>query len=175
MDTPRKSRSPKSDPQREELYQMEYKGLPGLSRAIYVRKDHAELLQKMSKAFGVEQPILRWSKEAEWSGMWMGGVITLSSHPRKSGRSPITLIHEFAHHVIDQWDEHGVLHDHGPEFVGVYGDALGMAGLIPWHGWQHLCKQYGVKCIDTASIRTINGLEKAVKKRAAEAARKLPT
>lgn len=56
MDTPRKSRSPKSDPQREELYQMEYKGLPGLSRAIYTREHHADLLKMMSTAFGVPRP-----------------------------------------------------------------------------------------------------------------------
>lgn len=173
MDTPRKSRSPKSDPQREELYQMEYKGLPGLSRAIYTREHHADLLRMMSKAFGVPQPELRWSKTNDWSGMWHQGVITLSSRPNKSGRSPITLIHEFSHHVIAYWDEHEALHDHGPEFVGVYGDALGMAGLIPWHGWQHLCKQYKVKCLDTTAIRTVNGLERVVKKRAAFAARKL--
>lgn len=165
-------KSPAYDPQREEVYRMEYDGLPGLSRTRYTRADHSLLLTQMSAKFEIEPPTLRWVSTVKYSGLWVDDRIELSTHARKSGRSPMTLIHEFSHHVMAQWDDEDILEGHGPEFVGVYGDCLAMAGLIPWHGWQELCKQYGVKCLDTKAIRTISGLRRTIKKRAAEAALK---
>lgn len=165
-------RSPAYDSQREELYRMENEGLPGLSRSKFSRADHATLLKKMAQQFDIEAPTLRWVAHEKFSGLWIDHRIELSTNPHRSGRSPMTLIHEFSHHVMAQWDEEDVLEGHGPEFASVYGDCLAMAGLIPWHGWQELCKQYGVKCLDTRAIRTISGLRRVIKKRAAEAALK---
>lgn len=164
--------SPKYDPQRSEVYRMESHGLPGLNRTKYTRKDTALLLSTLCKEFGVPEPKLRFVPAPKWSGLWFPGGIHLSTDKRRSGRSPATLVHEFAHHVMAEWDPLDTLYPHGPEFVGIYGDCLAMAGLIPWNGWQDLCKQYGVECLDTATIRTVAGLKRAVKKRAAEAARK---
>ena len=151
---------------------MEAKGLPGLGLASYSRKDLALLLSKLSTAFAVPRPALRFVSTHKWSGLWTPGAISLSTDPRRTGCSPMTLVHEFAHHVMYEWEPRDLLEGHGPEFVGVYGDCLGMAGLIPWYGWQELCVQYKVRCLNTADVSTVTGLRKLVKKRAAEAARK---
>jgi hypothetical protein len=151
---------------------MESRGLPGMAISRYSRRDHRRCLDALSESFGVSRPKLQWISNDNWSGLFYPGVIQLSTSPYRTGRSPQTLVHEFAHHVMYEWDPHDLLYPHGPEFVGVYGDCLSMAGLLPWHGWQQLCAQYGVLCLDTAQIRTVSGLRRLIKKRAAEAALK---
>lgn len=167
-------KSPQYDPQREEVYRMEKRGLPGLNRSQFSRLDHRSLLKQLCREFNVDIPKLRFVKAEAWAGFYEpdepGKTRISLSTAYTSGTSAMTLVHEFAHHALYRWDPEEHLAPHGPEFVGVYGDALGMAGLMPWKGWQHLCEQYGVACMDTDSIRTISGLERAVKKRAAEAA-----
>jgi hypothetical protein len=167
-------KSPAYDSQRSEVYKMEGRGLRGLNVSHYRRHQHAELLKMLSKAFGVDVPQLRYTRDTKYAGMYLAGKGISLSLAYESGTSPMTLVHEFTHHVMHHWDQDAWLEDHGPEFTGVYGDALGMAGLIPWNGWQDLCAQHKVKCLSTSQIRTVAGLRRLVKKRAAEAARRSP-
>jgi hypothetical protein len=154
---------------------MEKRGLPGLHVAKYSRANHRSLLASLSKEFGLRQPTLAFVNARLWAGQYQRcheldwARISLSTN-YKSGTSPITLIHEFAHHVVDSWDENCDLYPHGPEFVGVYGDCLAMAGLVPYEGWRALCQRFKVDFLDTrlaGNVKTLRGL---VKKRAAEAA-----
>jgi hypothetical protein len=167
--------SPESDPQREEVYVMEKKGLPGLHLAYYPRATHRLLLKKLTKVFGVPTTSLQFLPQKDCAGMYQYDSITrhnriVLSTAYKAGTSPITLVHEFAHHVMAHWDPEDRLFGHGPEWVGVYGDCLAMAGLVPYDGFRSLCNQYGVLFLDTELAQTIPQLRKMVKKRAAEAA-----
>lgn len=169
-------RSPKSDPQREQLYRMEKRGLPGLSRCQFTRKDHATLTRELCRAFDIDQPQIALTPATNFAGLYVPGDegearIYLSTK-YASGRSPMTLVHELAHHVVYRADPDEHLAPHGQEFVGIYGDMLSMAGLIPWSGWRSLCESYKVRCVDTDAIRTTQGLQRLVKKRATEVALK---
>lgn len=167
--------SPAYDPQREELYRMEKKGLPGLALAKYSRDNHRILLNRLCTEFGLDPPILTFEARDDCAGLYQScaelkwAKITLST-AYKSGNSPLTLVHEIAHHVVDSWDPEGHLHPHGPEFVGVYGDALAMAGIVPWEGFRAMCARYKVECMDTVLASSPTKLRKLIKKRAAEAA-----
>lgn len=154
---------------------MEKRGLPGLHLAYFPRKTHRILLKKLTKVFQVPETSLQFLPEKSCAGMYQihstsrASRIVLST-AYKAGTSPITLIHEFAHHVMGHWDVEDRLEGHGPEWVGVYGDCLAMAGLVPYDGFRSLCNQYGVKFLDTELAKTVPQLRKMVKKRAAEAA-----
>jgi len=169
--------SPKSDPQREELYKLEKRGLSGLSLATYTRTNHRVLLKQLTKAFGVVPTPLYFQDDKTCAGKYdwwpetRESRITLSTHYAGS-RSPLTLVHEFAHHVMACWDAEDRLHGHGPEWVGVYGDCLAVAGLVPYEGFRALCVRYKVDYLDTSLANTIPKLRKMVKKRAAEAAQR---
>jgi len=170
------ARDPKYDPQRSKLYRMEKRGLPGLARAKFSAMENRSLLRNLCKQFDVDVPRLRRVKSQGWSGMYMPEPepVIYQSTTSACGTGPMTLLHELAHHIVFRWDDNDYLAPHGPEFVGVYGDLLGMVGFLPYASWPLLCEQYGVAYLDTTRMRSIDALRRAVKKRAAEAARKSP-
>jgi hypothetical protein len=170
------SKSPKFDPQRQELYRMEKHGLFGLNRARVTRKEHRIILNLACKQFGVPAPVLKYETAKAWAGTYNhvpAPTIALST-VYASGLSPMTLLHEAAHHIVWCADPADHLAPHGPEFVGVYGDLLECMGYIPFGSWQLLTTQFKIKCLDTGSLRP-QQLLAAIKKRAAEAAPKSPT
>jgi hypothetical protein len=167
--------SPKYDPQREEVYRMEKQGFPGLHRAMWSRPDIRATLRQLCKAFGVDAPHLAWAPSEKWSGLYERVIdgdwsrITLST-VGPYGRSPMTIVHEVAHHVLDRWDAESKLAPHGPEFVGIYGDALAMCGLVPYSGFRDTALHFKVQILDTRECSSPAKLRRLVKKRAAEAA-----
>jgi len=167
--------SPAYDSQREEVYRMEQRGLKGINQAYYKRSQLRKLLAQLSREFDLDPPILHFKRSTAWSGIYqlhreLGyAEIILSTSPDRSGLSPLTLVHEFAHHVIDSWAPSDKLQPHGAEFLGVYGDCCAMAGLVPYEGFRALCKQYKVDFLDTLLANTVPRLRKLVKKREAEA------
>jgi len=172
--------SPKYDPQRQELYRLEKKGFPGLHNATWSRSTIRSILKSVCQQFELDAPVLVYVNEPKWSGMYERHLesdwcrISLST-ATPYGRSPMTIVHELAHHVLDRWDPDSRLTPHGPEFVGIYGDLLAITGLVPYAGFRAMAKAYKVGILDTEACRSVPALRKLVKKRAAEAAPKAPT
>lgn len=154
---------------------MESAGLSGLLRAVWSRKDLREGLGALCKEFAVPVPFLAFEPMSDCAGkcetVKLVGYsrITLST-ALPAGRSPLVLVHEVAHHVLDFWDVEYKLAPHGPEFLGIYGDALAACGLVPYEGFRALARQYRVDILDTSLATTATKLRKLIKKRAAEAA-----
>ena len=140
---PRKS--PKCDPQRQELYAAE-KALRGLSTAEWGRREIKAKVRSWSRKFAVPVPDVVFAPLRGWYGLADADPDRLTfATDQKGGRSPLTVAHEFAHHVMWQRDPDEVYAAHGPEFVAVMGTVLDLAGIFPRAGWEEACDRYGVK------------------------------
>lgn len=138
-------RSPKYDPQREELYRAE-KSLRGLSTAEWGRREIKAKVRKWSKQFGVVEPEVVFQPLQGYYGIAEADPDRLTfATDKKGGRSPLTVAHEFAHHVVNQNDPKGKLAFHGPEFVSVLGVILDDDGIVPLSGWHATCDKFGAK------------------------------
>lgn len=98
-----------------------------------------KILDQLSAFFGVKVPRLRFRKMV-CSGHYRFGEITLSR------QDPVTVIHEFAHHVIALRHLHGSrVASHGPEFVRAYLQAVEHITKIPMKNLEDVCDKLGVK------------------------------
>jgi hypothetical protein len=170
------SKSPKYDPQREEVYWMEKHGLFGLNRSRITRAEHKELLHLVCSKYGVEPPRLRYAVNKRWAGYYecvTVPTITVST-VYVGGLSAMTLLHELAHYMIHRADPDERFTPHGPEFVGLYGDIMERAGFVPFGAWDLLVDQFGLDTIQIKDDMTPKRLLAYLKKRAAEAAPKSP-
>ena len=156
-------KSPAYDPQREEVYHMENRGLNGLQSCLWSRKDCTFAIRELSTYFKVPTPSVSFMDLGEYAGDYHKGKIRLST--TRGGRSPLVCLHELTHHIVDVWDEESVLAPHGPEWAGVYGDVLAVAGVVPYEGFRSLSRQYGVYLVDTAKLTTVEELRASVFKR----------
>jgi hypothetical protein len=138
-------KSPKCDPQREELYRAEAT-LSGLCKAEWSRAHIREAINKWSAQFGVPVPTIVFKRLDGWHGVCHADPDRIElATDRRGGRSPLTAAHEFAHHVLNQRDPDSEKAPHGPEFVAILGTILDMEGIVPRAGWIETCAKYGVK------------------------------
>jgi hypothetical protein len=138
-------RSPKSDPQREELYRAE-KALRGLTTAEWGRREIKAKVASWSRKYGVPVPAVVFAPLRGFYGTADADPDRLTfATDVKGGRSPLTVVHEFAHHVMWQRDPDSTFQSHGPEFVRVMGTVLDDAGIVPRAGWEEACDRYGVE------------------------------
>jgi len=169
------SKSPAYDPQRQEVYRMEKKGLFGLNRTRLTRAEHRHLLSLGCAKFGIKPPRLLYKPGKAWAGLYVSAPvpsITMST-TYVGGLSAMTLLHELAHHIVYCCDLTDRLAPHGPEFVGVYGDLMECMGFIPFGSWELLTEQFRIARFDTGLMTPAQVMD-AIKKRAAEAAPKSP-
>lgn len=169
------SKSPKFDPQRQELYRMEKYGLFGLNRSRLTRKELRTMLGLGCRKFGLTPPVLKYEASTAWAGVYIGepNPTIIISTKYSGGLSAMTLLHELAHYIVHRADPDDRLAPHGPEFVGVYGDLMECMGFIPFGSWALLTAQFKIRSFDTGKMNPAQVLD-ALKKRAAEAAPKSP-
>lgn len=138
-------KSPKCDPQREELYRAE-KSLRGLTTAEWGRREIKTKVRAWSVRFGVPEPEVVFQPLRGYFGVAEADPDRLTfATDKRGGRSPLTVAHEFAHHVMYYQDPTEKLAFHGPEFVAVLGTVLDDAGIVPRDGWAETCAKFGVK------------------------------
>jgi len=152
---------------------MEWHGLHGLASVRTSRSHLFAVARSVCVLYEIPLPQIRFEAAKQWDGMYttMPACRVTLSTARAGGLSPLTMLHELAHYVINLNDPTSRLPDHGPEFVGVYGHMVESAWLIPRGSWEPLCRQFGVRGLRLAR-RTPASLQRLVKKRAAEAARR---
>lgn len=142
-DIKRRLRSPKSDPQRTQVYRMEREiegnavghsssqsGLDKLSRSVcrYYKVPAVEIWlynEPKSKLFG-------WATDEE-----------IHLNEGFHGANAPVLIHELAHYVI--FKRFDVYEDHGPEWVAVYMHLMHKYRLLPQDAFRVMAARWGIR------------------------------
>ena len=139
---------------------MEDAGFGGLRTARWSRKKIRGVAKSVCAEFGVPPPTIRFVK-MKYSGDCGGGLIRLSTENSR-GSSPLVVLHELAHHILDCWVPLDPFEPHGPEFAGVLNDLLSVAGVVPYEGYRDMARKYGVAVLDTKKYTTPRQLYRAV-------------
>lgn len=132
---------PKSDPQRDNLYwlEAEFNGWWHCCRSS--RAALNDIAEAVCKYYRIDAPrIIISRKSATYDGEYLHGEITLYAG---RGDNPGVLMHELAHHVIDELYED--VESHGQEFVAVYMHLLDNWGFLPHQEFRRLAKKYKLR------------------------------
>lgn len=130
---------PKADPQRDDLYwlEAEFNGWWRMTRST--RSTLLGLVTAVCKYYRVDEPRLILSRKNDGDdGDYLHGEIALYA----CGQNPGVLLHELAHHIVDELYE-GV-ENHGPEFCAVYMHLLDKWSFLPHEEFRRLAKKYKV-------------------------------
>lgn len=121
-------RSPKSDPQREEVYAWEKKcgALWYLHGMSY--KDAAHLLARMCKRYGVPAPRLKSVEDVPYTAAAWGDLL-VEVNRKRARPTALLMAHEAAHVICHANGEFGP--DHGPVWLGLYIDLLDHFKILP--------------------------------------------
>ena len=117
-----------------------------LRHSVLSKKDVARVVRQLSTIYNVKPPRIKYVPLHGWAGEYESGEIRLATD-HKTGRSPLTVIHEFAHYLVHIRDPENLLESHGPEFVAMLGHCYESAGAVPRDGFDVLCKDWKVKAL----------------------------
>lgn len=137
-------KSPKSDPQRSRVYEMERHAVANHLHHKMSERDLRTTLRALSEAIDVPQPKLQIRR---MGNDYVGDYTIESSLIRvdaKLGMNLRTLMHEYAHHVHQQHTYKGEP-AHSPRWVRIYFQLLDMTRMVPIEGMLAVARQYGVK------------------------------
>lgn len=145
---PKKYKKLVTDPQAHKVYQME-RTFIGHSIHTRANLNHMKAVARhATKLYRVPKLRLRTVAHPEGTklalfGEYFHSVPEIVLYRDHHGDNMGTLIHELAHHIA--MDYYGHVDDHGPEFVGVYGELLDRYRLLPIVAFEALRKQYGLE------------------------------
>lgn len=132
---------PLSDPQRDKLYELEshFNGWWGVSRTP--RHLLKKLAADVCKHYGVDPVrVVVSRKDVKHEGDYEDGLITLYA---KRGDNVGVLMHELAHHIVEQAYED--VENHGPEFCRAYMNLLDEWAILPKMEFQRLARKVRLK------------------------------
>lgn len=137
---------PKGDPQRHKIYSLE-RELVGMSVNTRCPRDHLrDVLAHACRKYRVTAAELKFIRNPDMRifGFYIRypfPSITLNSGFH--GCNMFTLMHELAHHIVDE--RFDSIEHHGPEFAKVYMDLLHRYRIIPNYAFKVMLERYGVK------------------------------
>jgi len=133
---------PKADPQRDNVYWLEAEFNGWWHHVRSPRDKLLDYVTAVCKYYGVEEPkvVISRRKEVNCDGDYLHSVITLYVG---RGDNPGVLMHELAHHVIDELYED--VEAHGPEFCAVYMHLLDKWCFLPNEEFRRLAKKYKLR------------------------------
>jgi hypothetical protein len=132
---------PKTDPQRDNLYWMEaeFNGWWGLARSP--RSALEGFAIAVCKYYKVDPPrIIISRKPSKHDGDYLHGEVTLYIG---KGDNPGVLVHELAHHVVDEL--YADVEHHGPEFMAIYMHLLDKWRILPHEEFRRLARKYKLR------------------------------
>lgn len=122
------ARSPKCDPQREEVYGWEKKFGTLWYMHGMTYKDARMLLGLMCKRYGVPPPRFKSVEDAPYTAAAHGDVL-IEVNRSKAKPTALLVAHEAAHVICHA---SGIFKpDHGPEWLGIYIDLLDHYRILP--------------------------------------------
>lgn len=161
------AKAPADDPQRERLYRMEREAFGGWCAAAVTTLPSAQAwVKRMCKVYAVAPCRVELKDLGVWAGIYDTGVITLSSGKR-SGKCLLTLAHEFAHHVHEQFVGQEPDEIHGPAFMCAYIHILDRARMVDAAGMKAICDRYKIKYLDPGNCNAAGTLTRLIGRRRA--------
>lgn len=135
--------SPRSDPQREQVYKMESDEFGRHAHHRASRKLLQGWLKEMAKLLSVPAPKLRFGDcGAQYGAVYDSNNHTITMSPR-GGPCLLLLCHEFAHYFV--FLTQPTVPDHGPAFCLTYMTLLDAMRLVPEEGFRAAARRHGVK------------------------------
>lgn len=146
------TRSPKplkphpGDPQQSIVYTLE-RSIIGTSINTHCPRAHLEaVVRHACRKYRVTVPkLVLVNREERVFGYSFDDRIELNRYHH--GDNLGTLLHELAHWIVDRLyeDSPAIQDNHGPEFVGIYGNLLHDYKLLPIECFKLLAKKHGLK------------------------------
>lgn len=132
----------KSDPQRHLVYYMERAIVGWCVNTHMKRNDLLDVIEHACKKYDITPAELKIVRSKQRVFGWsLHGTITLNT--KWHGDNLGVLLHELAHHIVDELELEGP--SHGPQFVRIYGELLDQYKVLPYFLWLALCEKYEVE------------------------------
>ena len=151
------------DPQQFRLYRMEVEAIGARGYMRLTRGDIGKLLRSLAKAYRVPSPTVRFADFGDWSAECdSNGVITFNPHRRRA-YDVLTVVHEFGHHLHNQFEDSPRQEAHGPQYMACYMSALDTARVLPVCAMRAVCDKWGIQYNDPGERNRLTDLRRAVK------------
>lgn len=132
----------KFDPQRRRCYHMERR-FDGLTIVCVTPRKHLEdIIKHACNKHKVPRPkLIVGRSRKKLLGYCSDEHIWLNAS--FYGKNIVTLLHELSHWIVEhQFEDY---HDHGPEFMCIYGQMLDAYRILPLFAFRKLCKDLDIK------------------------------
>jgi len=128
----------KSDPQAEQVYDLEAEINGSWTWSSATTKNLEALLLTVCKYYGVEAPKFKVvnTKEVAETAYYAEELIVLNR--RREGANGMVLLHEAAHYLVDCF--YADVENHGPEFVAIYMHLLDEYRYLPHRCFRMMAK-----------------------------------
>lgn len=163
-------RGPKSDPQQYRLYRMENEAIGGRKADTVTKERLKRFLHSLCRMYRVPRVRVVFKDLGVWGAEYdidagPHGTIAINFHKKKSCADKLTSAHEFAHHLMAQFDPDSTHQSHGPEFMCAYMHVLDQMRYVPIVGMRAICKQYGLAFKNPGVGSTLSALARQCRPR----------